>query len=182
MLFAMAGGVIIGFGVAITFLGGGSTGGVDAITFILEKYCGIKQSIASFMVDGLIVALGLCILSPIDSNTYLLPCLVGILSAAVTALLIDIVYVAFQTVFQVDVISEKWDEISKFAQDELGRGATIIPVKGGFKHTDKIMVRVVLSKAQIDDLREYISKIDSKAFITITQTKMVLGEGFRANK
>lgn len=182
MLFAMVGGVIIGFGVALTFLGGGSTGGVDVITFIFEKYLGIKQSIASFTIDGLIVIAGLVILCPFDAAKYLLPCLVGIISAAVTALMIDAIYVVFQIVYQVDVISEHWEEISKFAQDKLGRGTTIIPVKGGYKQAERVMLRVVLSKAQSDELKEYISSIDQKAFITITTTKAVFGEGFKANK
>ena len=39
----MVGGVIVGFGVAITFMGGGSTGGVDVLTFIFEKYLRITK-------------------------------------------------------------------------------------------------------------------------------------------
>ena len=85
MLFAMVSGVIIGFGIALTFLGGGSTGGVDVITFIFEKYLGLKQSITSFMIDGLVIVAGMAILCPSDAAKYLLPCLVGIISAAVTA-------------------------------------------------------------------------------------------------
>ncbi|MCQ2086826.1 MAG: YitT family protein [Bacilli bacterium] len=182
LLFSLIGGVIVGFGVAITFIGGGSTGGVDVLTFIFEKYLNIKQSVASFFIDGTIVMLGLLILCPINAEKYLLPCLVGILSAAVTALMINIIYEVFQTVYQVDVISEHWEKVSKFAQDELGRGATIIPVKGGYKEQERIMVRIVLNKGQYDELKEYISSIDDRAFITITTTKAVLGEGFKANK
>lgn len=182
MLFALVGGVIVGFGVAITFLGGGSTGGVDVLTFIFEKYLGIKQSVASFLIDGLVVGLGMAILCPIDAECFLLPCLVGILSIAISALMIDIVYIAFQTVYQVDIISSEWKNISSYTQDTIGRGATIVPIKGGYKEEDKIMLRVVLSKLEYEELREFISKVDSNAFITITQTKAVFGEGFKANK
>lgn len=182
MLFAMVGGVIVGFGVAVTFMGGGSTGGVDVLTFIFEKYLRIKQSIASFIIDGLVVGIGMCVLCPGAAEQYLLPCLVGILSIAVSALMIDIIYIRFQTVYQVDVISTKWEEISRYVQDDLLRGATIIPVKGGYKHTDKIMLRVVLSKSQIEELQNFIASIDDKAFVTITTTKAVFGEGFKAHK
>ena len=182
MLFAMVGGVIVGFGVAITFMGGGSTGGVDVLTFIFEKYLRIKQSIASFIIDGLVVSLGLCILCPINAQQYLLPCFVGILSITITALMIDIIYIAFLTVFQVDVISNEWNTISKYAQDVLGRGATIVEVKGGYQGQDRIMVRIVLSKIQCEELRAFISKVDPSAFVTITQTKAVFGEGFKPNK
>ncbi|MCR5309612.1 MAG: YitT family protein [Bacilli bacterium] len=182
MLFALVGGVIVGFGVAITFMGGGSTGGVDVLTFIFEKFLRIKQSIGSFIVDGLIVGLGLCILSPINADKYLLPCFVGILSATISALMIDIIYVAFLTVYQVDVISSEWEKISRYAQDKIGRGATIIYAKGGYQGDERVMVRVVLSKIQYEDLRNYISQVDQSAFITITTTKAVFGEGFKPNK
>ena len=44
------------------------------------------------------------------------------------------------------------------------------------------MVRIVLSKIQYEDLRAFISKVDPPAFITITTTKAVFGEGFKPNK
>lgn len=182
MLFSMVGGVIIGFGVAVTFIGGGSSGGVDVLTFVFEKFLRIKQSVASFIIDGLVVGIGMIVLCPINASYYLLPCLVGILSIAITALMIDIIYIAFQTVYQVDVISSHWEKISKYAQDELGRGVTIIPIKGGYKEEERTMLRIVLSKIQYEYLRDYISKTDSSAFITITQTKVVFGEGFKPNK
>ena len=50
VLASLFGGVFIGGGVALTFVGGGSTGGVDVITFLFEKYLRIRQSIASFIV------------------------------------------------------------------------------------------------------------------------------------
>lgn len=182
MLFSLIGGVLVGLGVAITLTGGGSTGGVDVLVCMLDKYLGIKQSVGSLLVDTVIVSLGLFILCPIDANTYLMPCVVGILSITVAALMIDIGYVAFQTVYQADIISVEWEKISRFAQDDLGRGATIIPIKGGYKHEDKIMVRVVCSKDQYEMLKTYIRTIDDRAFITVSQTKVVLGEGFRKNK
>ena len=182
MLFAMVGGVIVGFGVAITFMGGGSTGGVDVLTFIFEKFLRIKQSIGSFIVDGLVVCLGLCILCPIDAQKYLLPCFAGILSITISALMIDIIYVAFLTVYQVDVISSQWEKISKYAQDKIGRGATIIYAKGGYQGDERVMVRIVLSKIQYEELRAFISNVDPSAFITITTTKAVFGEGFKPNK
>jgi len=182
MLFALVGGVIVGFGVAITFMGGGSTGGVDVLTFIFEKFLRIKQSIGSFIVDGLVVTLGLCILCPINAEKYLLPCLTGILSITISALMIDIIYVAFLTVYQVDVISSQWEKISKYAQDKIGRGATIIYAKGGYQGDERVMVRIVLSKIQYEDLRAFISEVDPSAFITITTTKAVFGEGFKPNK
>lgn len=182
ILFALIGGVFIGFGVAVTFIGGGSSGGVDTITLLLEKNLGLKESICSFIVDGVIITAGLLIFGIGDPNTYLMPCVVGILSAAIAASMIELIYISFQTVLQMDIISSKWEEISRYIQDELERGATIIPIKGAYKMEDRIMVRAVVSRNQAEDLKHFIAKIDNRAFITIAQTKTVLGEGFKKHK
>lgn len=178
VLASLFGGVFIGGGVALTFVGGGSTGGVDVITFLFEKYLRIRQSIASFIVDGTIVAVGLFILVGKDSS-FLLPCLCGIISAFITALVIELIYNGSQTSYQVDIISSKWEQISEYAQNELGRGATIIPAKGGYRGDDRVILRIVFEKRQYNKIRSYISKVDPKAFVTFTRTNAVFGEGFK---
>ncbi len=174
------GGVFVGVGVAVTFVGGGSTGGVDVLTFLMEKYLHIKQSIASFIIDGTIVTVGLCVLLPLE-NDFLLPCLSGIISAFMSAIIIEVIYIGSQTSYQVDIISDKWEEISQYAQDVLGHGATIIHAKGGYKGDDRIILRIVFKKREYSKIRSYIAHVDPKAFVTYTQTNAVFGEGFRSH-
>ena len=180
LLAGIFGGVFVGIGVALTFVGGGSTGGVDVLTFLMEKYMKVKQSIASFIVDGTIVTVGLAVLLP-QSGDFLLPCLSGIVSAFVTALIIEVIFIGSQTSYQVDIISDKWEEISAYAQDELGRGATIIRAKGGYKGDERVILRVVFNKREYNKIRAFISKVDPKAFVTFTQTNAVFGEGFKSH-
>ncbi len=174
------GGVFVGVGVAVTFVGGGSTGGVDVLTFLMEKYLHIKQSIASFIVDGTIVTVGLCVLLPVN-NDFLLPCLSGIISAFMTAIIIEVIYIGSQTSYQVDIISDKWEEISQYAQDVLGHGATIIHAQGGYKGDDRVILRIVFKKREYSKIRSYIAQVDPKAFVTYTQTNAVFGEGFKSH-
>lgn len=182
ILFSLAGGVFVGFGVGITFIGGGSTGGVDALTFVMDKYLNIKQSIASFILDAVVISSGLIVMCMDNPEKYLLSGLVGILSVAVSAFLIELVYIKFQEVYQCDIISDKWEEISRYVQDELEKGVTVIPVKGGYKLNDRIMLRVIINKIQYEQLRTFIGKVDNRAFVSVGQTKMVVGEGFRPHK
>ena len=174
------GGVFVGIGVAITFVGGGSTGGVDVLTFLLEKYVHIKQSIASFIVDGTIILVGICVLLPVDEQ-FALPCLSGIISAFMSAILIEVIFISSQTSYQVDIISDKWEEISKYAQDVLGHGATIIHAQGGYKGDKRIILRIVFKKREYSKIRSYIAQVDPKAFVTYTQTNAVFGEGFKSH-
>ena len=100
----------------------------------------------------------------------------------VTAVLIEIVYIKGQTAYQVDIISEKWEVISRYAQDELERGATIIRAEGGYKGEERVILRVVFDQRQYEKIREYIATVDPKAFVTFTQTNAVFGEGFKNNR
>ena len=181
LLSAVFGGVFVGVGVAVTFVGGGSTGGVDTLVFIMEKYLKIKQSIAAFIIDGSIIIIGLCILLPSDT-LFLLPCLSGIVSSFVSSVCIEFIYIGSQSSYQVDIISSKWEEVSRFVQDELERGTTLIPAKGGFSGEDKVILRIVFSKREYNKIRAFIAKIDPKAFVTYTRTNAVFGEGFKSHK
>lgn len=181
LLCGITGGVLVGAGVALTFVGGGSTGGVDVLSFVLDKYLHIRQSIASFMIDATIIISGMVILFSFDP-TSLVKCLVGVISAFITSVLIEYIYIGGQASYQVDIISDKWEEISYFVQEEMGRGATIIPVLGGYKKEERYILRVVFDYRQYQKIREFIFSIDPHAFVTFTNTKAVFGEGFKQGK
>ena len=173
ILCGIFGGVFIGGGVAITFLGAGSSGGIDVVQLLLSKYTGIKESVSGFLIDGIIILVGMF------SMQLWVQSLCGILSSFVTAALIEIVYIKNQTAYQVDIISDKWEEISRYAQDELERGATIIRAEGGYKGEERVILRVVFDRFQYEKIKKYIASVDPKAFVTYTQTNAVFGEGFK---
>lgn len=179
ILCGLFGGCTIGGGVALTFIGGGSTGGVDTLIFLLNKHFKMKESVASFLIDGLIVLFGFIVFACYGEN--LIPSLCGLLSAFITAVMIDRVYLGSQSSYQVDIISGKWEEISRYAQDVLGRGTTIIRAEGGYKGEERVILRIVFDKRQYSLIRDYIAKVDPKAFVTFTRTNAVYGEGFKKN-
>ena len=176
ILCGIFGGVFVGGGVALTFLGGGSTGGVDVFQVLMYKHFRLKESIASFLIDALVIIVGMSCMQ------RWVPALCGILSAFMTAGLIEVVYIRNQTSYQVDIISDKWEIISKYAQDELDRGATIIHAQGGYKGEERVILRVVFDKSQYEKIRDFIASVDPSAFVTFTQTNAVYGEGFKSNK
>lgn len=178
LLCGIFGGFFIGVGVGLNFLGGGSTGGVDVIIAIVNKYTGIKESFISFAIDGLVILLGMFLIQR-NGKFNIVPSLCGILSAFITAVAMDFVLNQFTISYQLDVISEQWELISAYAQDELGRGATVIRAEGGYKGDNRVILRIVFDKSQYNRLKRYIARVDPKAFVTITQTNAVYGEGFK---
>lgn len=176
ILCSVFGGVFSGAGVAIALLAGGSTGGIDVFQVMLRKYLNIKENVSAFAIEAVIIVIGMAAMRLWNEA------LCGILCAVLTSIVIDAIYIKSQTSYQVDIISDQWEKISWFAQDQLGRGSTIIHAQGGYKGDERIILRIVFDRQQYDELKTFIAQVDPKAFVTFTQTNAVYGEGFDNHK
>lgn len=167
------GGVFTGIGVALTFLGGGSTGGVDIIVVILNKYLKAKHSTLVLIMDALIIGGGLL------ATGNLILSLIGIISAFVFAFMIEFIFLGQSHVYTAYIISPtKHNEINDWIQEKTGRGATLIPVLGGYKKDPYNLIVVNFDRRELVLFNAGIALIDPRAFVTIQQSKAVLGEGF----
>lgn len=176
LLCAIFGGIFVGAGVAITFKGNGSTGGVDILCAIIAKYTPIKESFTSATIDCSLVVIGMICRYSVDNSIAL--GLIGILSALTAAAMIQIVYVASNSFVLCDVISSKYESIIEFIQNDLDRGCTLLNTTGGYTGEDRLMVRAALSKSEAQELKKFIAKVDPKAFLTMVDASAVNGEGF----
>ncbi|MEG0034161.1 MAG: YitT family protein [Bacilli bacterium] len=180
LLAGIFGSALVGIGVALSFLAGGSTGGVDIIVFILTKYIKIfKESTVSFTIDALIILIGIIILwDPSPNSLYFARCLVNILSAFVSALMIEIIYISKNNSVNAEIISTKWEEINDYIQIDLERGSSLIEIQGGYANEKRIMIKAVFNKDEYIKVKDKIEKVDPNAFVTFTITKSVFGNGF----
>lgn len=178
LVIGLLGGMLVGVGCSITFHGGGSTGGIDILTFIVSKFTGVKESIPFFLFDGGIVLIGIIIDLTKGNSIALIGGLVGIISAFICSLMVEIIYSGQTSAYCVDIVTDKVDEISQFAIKELDRSATISKVVGAYSKEEKTMVRIVFSRRDYNKIRNAIAKIDPKAFCTFYQTLFTGGEGF----
>lgn len=176
ILNALFGGIIIGFGVAVTFVGKGSTGGVDVIAMLLKKHLGLNVSLGSLIIDGTIIFIAIFAL---DFPNYIINCLCGIISAFMTALVIQFIYSRRENSFIMEVISDHWLEISDYIQVKMERGVTLIDITGGYTNEKRVILRSVLTREEYIEIKEFVSLVDEKAFVTFTSTNAVFGEGFK---
>lgn len=178
LVIGLLGGMTVGVGCSITFHGGGSTGGIDILTFIVSKFTGIKESIPFFLFDGGIVLIGIIIDLTKGNTIALIGGLVGIISAFMCSLMVEIIYSGQTSAYCVDIVTNKVDEICQFSIKELDRSATVSKVVGAYSKEEKTMVRIVFSRRDYNKVRNGIAKIDPKAFCTFYQTLFTGGEGF----
>lgn len=172
MLAAIFGSFITAIGMAIVFNANASTGGTDTIAKILNKFFHIDIGKSLLAVDFIVTLLG-AVTFGINIGLY------GLLSVIINGIAIDKVIEGFQVCKEVTVISTKSDEIGKFIMDELERGCTFLKGVGGFSGKDTYILYAVLGRNEFIKLKQYISKIDPKAFITVGEVHEVMGEGFK---
>lgn len=170
------GGACIGAGCALTFLGGGSTGGVDVIALALSKYIKkLKSSVAFFICDATIVIVGIFAIND------LLLSLLGIVSAFICAISIDKLFLGESSAFIAHIVSDKYEEINRAVIEKMHRTTTIVDVVGGYSGQEKKMVMVTVSMRQYATFCTMISGIDKNAFITVHRAHEIGGEGWTYN-
>ena len=173
ILATILGGVCVGTGCAITFLGGGSTGGVDVIALtICKAFRRIKSSVAFFIIDTTVVICGMFVIGDLVIS------LLGIISAFISAMMVDKVFIGSNRSFVAQIISEKYEEINKEIIEQVDRGSTIIEVTGGYTGEGKKMIMVSFTVNQYADILKAISKHDKHAFVTIQAAHEINGEGW----
>lgn len=167
------GGACIGAGCAFTFLGGGSTGGVDVIALTLAKYIRrLKSSTAFFICDTLIIIIGIFAV-----DNFLLS-LLGIASAFVCAIAIDKMFLGESSAFIAHVVSDKYLEINRAVIEKLVRTTTIVDATGGYSGEGKKLVIVTFAMRQYPAFTQLISSIDKNAFVTVHRAHEINGEGW----
>lgn len=166
------GGALAGAGVAVAYLGNGSTGGFDIVSFIIAKYSEMKQDVSGFIIDASLILIGMCCIRNIPLG------LIGILAALACAVAVQYIYVNADTFVIVDIISDHYEEIQEYIHKDMDHATTVIDTVGGYTGEERKMIRVVIYQVETTELRSKIAELDPKAFVSFTQAKTINGEGF----
>ena len=167
------GGVFIGVGCALTFRGGGSTGGTDIIALIFCKFFKrLKSARMVFVVDACVIILGMFAI-----KDFVLT-LVGIVAAFVAAIVMDKIFIGQSQAYIAHIVSDKYEEINRAIIQRLNRTSTIITATGGYSGEDKKMVMVSFTVRQYSTVMALVSEIDKEAFVTIHRAHEINGEGW----
>ena len=107
--------------------------------------------------------------------------LFGFFSLILIGLLIDKFIDGFNTCKQVFIITSKSEMVVNFINKDINRGCTVLNGKGGYTDSEVKIVYTVLSSNQFITLKSFIKENNPEAFITVNDSKEVLGLGFNSN-
>ncbi|KMZ41184.1 MULTISPECIES: YitT family protein [Bacillales] len=170
LLASLYAGVAVGVGLGIIFRYGGTTGGVDIIARLLQKYMGISMGRTLFFGDILVIGASLVYLN-LESAMYTL--VVVFIAARVIDFFQDGAYAGKA----LTIISNEADSISKHILD-VGRGVTLLAGKGAYSGEEKKVIYVVVSRNEVMRFKTIVQEIDPHAFVIVNDVHEVLGEGF----
>lgn len=168
------GGIIIGVGTAILFKMSSSTGGSDLISFIAKKYRpSMELGNTVIMIDTVIVILNIICLRQIEIGLY------SAIAIYLMGKIIDILFEGVQFTKLLFIVSDKNIEISKMIEQKIQRGVTGIYGKGMFTNQDKLILMCAATRRDISKIKEIAKQIDPNSFIVITNSREVVGLGFK---
>lgn len=152
--------LIAGIGLSILFPRNASSGGLDIVAKIMNKY--LRMEIGKAMsISGIAVALSsaLCY----DSKTVVL----SVLGTYFSGIILDYFIFGVDIKRRVCIISPKLDEIVQFILHDLHSGATLNEIIGAYDNTPRKEIITIVDKQEFKALMNYVKKVDPKAFITV---------------
>ena len=171
-LVALFAGVFIGIGLGIIFRFGGTTGGVDIIARLAQKYIGWSMGKTMFLFDAFVILVSWAVYLDHRSMMYTLVALF------VSARVIDFVQEGAYAARGAFIISGKQDEIATKITIEMDRGVTVFEGYGHFTKSDREILYCVVGQNEIVRLKNIIISVDPHAFVSLTEVHDVMGEGF----
>lgn len=152
--------LVVGVGLAILFSRNASSGGLDIVAKIMNKYLGVDLGQA-MSTSGLIVALSsaLCY----DARTVVL----SLLGTFFGGIVVDYFIFGLNIKRRVCVISDHLDQIIQFVLHELHSGATLNEIIGAYDKTPRMEMITIVDKNEYRQLMDYVHRIDPKAFVTV---------------
>lgn len=176
LLSCVFGAVLIGFGLGLIFKSRATSGGSDIIAMIIAKYTGLQLGQLLIYVDSVIVLFALAVFQDWQIPLY------SWLVIYITGRAVDITIEGSDYNKALLIISDKHEEIKKKILVDLERGGTYLKGEGMYSGEEKRIIYTVVSRREVAILEAFISQIDPNAFITVMDTREILGEGFQSIK
>ncbi|MCX6054100.1 MAG: YitT family protein [Chloroflexi bacterium] len=175
VLNALFGGVLLGVGCGLVYRGQGTSGGSDILGRILNHRFGISISQAYLITDTVVVLAGGFAFSW-EKALY------GMVVIYVSGLAAEMVSEGSSIFRTVIIITEKSPAVAQAIMEILERGVTILAGTGGYTSADRPVLYCVITRSEVNQLKELVKDIDPKAFMVIGVAHEALGEGFRSWK
>ncbi len=171
-LAAIFGGIIDGIGVGLIMRAGGSLDGTEIVAIIMDR-----RSVWSVgevvMFINLFILSGAGLLFGWDKAMY------SLFAYYVISKTIDVTIKGLDESYAVMIVTNEPFEITAALNDRLGRGVTLLHGAGGYTGQSKEVLYCVVTRLEVDKLKEIVLDKDENAFVTINVVHDIVGGRFK---
>lgn len=168
------GGILLGLGTTLLLKAESSTGGSDLISYIAKKY---KPTVRSgniiVIIDIIIIALNVIFFKEIEIGLY------SAIAIYIMGKIIDIFFEGINFTKLMIIVSNKSEEIAKQIDKKVARGSTGLYGKGMYTNENKLILICAAYRKDVARIKIIAKEIDPKSFIVITNSREVVGQGFK---
>ena len=171
---ALYGGVISGISSSIVFHFGGSLGGTDIVSKIIQQKYGVPMGTSALAINSVIILISWAVLGS---------------KAALYTLVMLFVYGRVLDLIQsgvpsksITIISSQSEVLVDKIMVDLGRGATFLHGRGAYSSEPKDVIICVVSLPEIGRLKQAVREVDPQAFMIVQNAGEVIGRGFISNE
>lgn len=152
--------LVVSVGLSILFNRNASSGGLDIVAKIMNKYLHMELGKA-MSLSGMCVALSAALVY--DKKTVVL----SILGTYFNGIVLDHFIFDHNIKRRVCVITQKEEELRKFIIEDLHSGPTIYEATGPYNMKKRNEIITIVDKTEYQKLMAYINHEDPKAFVTV---------------
>ena len=152
--------LVVSIGISILFNRNASSGGLDIVAKIMNKYLHIELGKA-MSLSGMCVALSAALVY--DKKTVVL----SVLGTYFSGIILDYFIFDYNKKRRVCIITEKEEALRQFIINDLHSGATIYAAIGAYNFEKHNEIITIVDKSEYQKLMSFINREDPKAFITI---------------
>lgn len=158
---------IVSIGLSLLFNHNASSGGLDIIVKILNKYLHIDKGKA-MSIAGMLVSLSA--IFAYDTKTVVL----SVLGTYLNGIILDYFLFGTNIKKKVCILSAKNEEIKKYILKNMHSGATLYKVIGAYNNEEHEEVVAIVNKREYGVLMQFIRRTDPDAFVTVSTINEVM--------
>ncbi len=174
LIAAVIGGALIGAALALVFMAGATTGGIDIIVKVVRtKRKHIKTNILFLLFDSMVILASWIVFRDLTVAFY-----AGIAVVTDSVVMDKILYGSDEAKLTY-IVSAKPAQMKQRLFDELDTTATVITARGAYTNAPKELLMIVTRKQIYPKLEEIVKDEDPTAFMIVSSASEIFGEGYK---
>lgn len=169
------GGLLMGIGLGTVIKNGGTTGGSDIISGILNKYFKIPIGQALIMIDSTVVLFAAYIFGA-EKALY------ALINLYMTGVVINKLINGLGDAKMAYIVTSQIEKVRDIIVVELGKTGNHYQAEGLYSKDKRDIITTVLRNRELYLLKELVTEVDKEAFIVVSDVHEVLGRGYTFDK